>query len=484
MSYEVIIGIEIHLELKTETKMFSGAPVAVNAPSNSCVSAIDIALPGTLPQLNQQAVKLAIMACTALNCELDDLLRFDRKNYYYSDLPKGYQITQQFFPLGKNGYVLIKADGKESKIRINRIHLEEDTAKQYHHADGTYIDFNRCGVPLIEIVSEADIRSGKQAVAYVEKLRTILYYLGVSDCRMEEGSLRCDINISLRPYGYNGLGNKVEVKNLNSIANIEKAVASEVTRQTALLNSGQEVEQATFRFDEASRKTVLMRKKDSTVDYKYFPEPNIPLIRLSSEFIATTIKEIAELPEQRLVRYQKLNLSDYDCQLLLNNKQLGDYFDKVCQFTKDYKSACNWLLGEFSSYLSKSKLSISETKIKPESLAELLQLINDEIISSKQAKLVFEEMTKGHSPKTVVEEKGLMQVSDDNVIIEIIKQVLIDNPQSIKDYHQGKDRALGYLVGQLMKLSQGQVNPAKASELLKEALAQIKENADEDQKET
>ena len=475
MNYETVIGIEIHLELKTKTKMFSGAPVAVNVPANSCVSGIDIALPGTLPQLNKQAVKLSLMACKALNCEIDDLLLFDRKNYYYVDLTKGFQITQQFHPLGKNGSINISVDGKEKKIRINRIHLEEDTAKLFHHDDGTYMDFNRCSVPLVEIVSEADLRNGQEAMAYVEKLRSILYYLGVSDCKMEEGSLRCDVNISLRPYGYQGYGGRVEIKNLNSIANIAKAVDAEVARQTAALNNGEEIEQATYRFDENSKKTVLMRKKEGAVDYKYFPEPNIPPIRLSKEFINEAFQEIGELPEERFNRYQELGLSKQDSQLLVNNKALSDYFDKVCQYTEDYKGACNWLVQDYSGYLSKNRLEVETAVIKPEYWSELLQLLNDGSISSKQAKSVFEEMTTGKSPKAIVKEKGIEQVSDDEVISEIVKQVLNNNPQSIKDYREGKDRALGYLVGQVMKMSNGQVNPAKASALLKEALTKTEE---------
>jgi len=479
MNYEVIIGVEIHLELKTNTKMFSGAPALANASPNSCVSPVDIALPGTLPQLNKEAVRLALLACKALNCEIDALLRFDRKNYFYSDLPKGYQITQQLFPLGKNGHIDITTEGKSKDVRINSIMLEEDTAKQFHYPEGTYIDFNRSGIPLIEIVSAADMRNGAEAMAYVEKLRSILYYLGVSDCRMEEGSLRCDINISLRPYGYAGFGNKVEVKNLNSLANIVKAVDAEIVRQTIILNSGEEVVSATCRFDETSRKTVVMRRKDGAVDYKCFPEPNIPLIRLSEDFISEALNSGGELPDTRKRRYQDLGLNDYDSRQLVANKELGDYFDEVCRYSADAKGACNWLLGDFSAYLAKEQIAINESPIKAESLAQLLELINNQTISSKQAKLVFAEMTKGKKPQNVVAEKGITQVSDDSVIREIVSRVLSDNPQSIADYLGGKDRALGYLVGQVMKLSAGQVNPAKASSLLEEALAEVKEKSHE-----
>ncbi len=475
MNYEVIIGIEIHLELKTQTKMFSAAAVSANAPANTCVSPTDIAIPGTLPLLNEEAVRLAVMTAYALNCEIDDLLRFDRKNYYYADLPKGYQITQQDYPLGKNGFVTIKDQGKVQNIRINRLHLEEDTAKLFHYETTTAIDFNRCGVPLIEIVSEPDMRSGEQAMAYVEKLRSILYYLGVSDCKMENGSLRCDINISLRPEGTMAFGNKVEVKNLNSIANIGKAVNAEVNRQTALLDSGTTVEQSTYRYDENSRQTILMRKKEGAVDYRYFPENNIPLIRLSKEFIEAAKAAIGELPDQRYQRYQNLGLNDYDSQQLVNNKALSDYFDEVCRYSDNYKSCCNWLLGDFSAYLAKELVEANATAIKPEALGELVALIDKQTISSKQAKEVFQEMLGGKMPQAIIAEKGLKQESDETKIIALLETVLNENPQSIQDYHQGKDRALGYLIGQVMKLSQGQANPAMVSALLKSALAQRKD---------
>lgn len=476
MNYQVVIGIEIHLELKTISKMFSGAPVLTNQPPNSCVSPIDLALPGTMPCVNKQAVVLALMACKVTNCAISDVLKFDRKNYYYSDLPKGYQITQQFHPIGQNGWLKIETGDGYKKIRINRIHLEEDTAKQFHKLDGTYLDFNRAGTPLIEIVSEADIENAQQAVAYIEKIRAIMYYLGVSDCKMEEGSLRCDVNISLRPYGYLGFGNKVEIKNLNSLANVKKAIEVEIIRQNKVLNAGESVVQATYRYDENTRATIMMRKKEGNVDYKYFPEPNIPPIRLSQEFIDKAFKGITELPQERVQRYLALGLNDYDANLLVDNKELGDYFDLVSMETNLYKQVCNWLTGEFTSYLNKTQMTPTTTNILPKNLAALVMMVDKSDISLAQAKVVFKEMASGESPKCIVEKLGFAQVSDMSIISQIVEEVLQNNQQSINDYMQGKDKALGYLVGQVMKQSKGQVNPNMANQLLKQALTdKIKE---------
>ncbi len=470
MNYEVVMGIEIHLELKTKTKMFSGAPVLTKQQPNSCVSAIDIALPGTLPSVNKEAVRMALMACSALGCQIEDLVRFDRKNYYYSDLPKGYQITQQFHPIGEKGLLEIDVDGEKFPIRINRIHMEEDTAKQFHQVDGTYIDYNRAGTPLIEIVTEADIRTAQQAMLYVENIRSIMYYLGVSDCKMEEGSLRCDVNISLRPYGYQGYGNKVEIKNLNSIGNVKKSIEAEIIRQSKLLDAGETITQATYRFDESSGTTVMMRKKEGNVDYKYFPEPNIPMIKLSKNFVSEAANNLPELPQQRKQRYLDLGLNEYDSNLLINNKELSDYYDQAIKYTKQYKALCNWLSGEFSAYLTRENISLSKVKILPQSIAELIEMINDNTISSKQAKEVFKNMSEGETPGKIIERLNLKQVTNVEEIKNLVDEVINSNPQSVIDYHQGKDRALGFLVGQVMKASKGQANPEMASNLIKEAL--------------
>lgn len=471
MSFEVVIGIEIHCELKTKTKMFSGAPVSFASTPNTCVNEIDLGMPGTLPEVNKEAVACALRACTALECTIDPLVRFDRKNYYYSDLPKGYQITQQFYPIGSHGKITIETEDGEKDIRINRIHMEEDTAKQFHHYEGTYIDFNRAGTPLIEIVSEPDLRSGKEAAAYVDKLRNILFYLGVSDCKMEEGSMRCDVNISLRPHGYEGFGVKSEIKNLNSISNVQKAVDYEIERQTKIILEGGVIEQATRRFDEASRTTVLMRMKEGNVDYKYFPEPNIFPILLAEDWIKKIQDTLPELPQQRKDKYTNVyGLSEYDADQLVQAKEMSDFYNKVVEHTKEYKLAANWVIVELGAYLNKHNLTYENHQLKPADLACMIEMVKNGEISGKQAKIVFEEIMQGKDPKKVVEEKGMKQMSDTSAILTLVTQVLDTNPQSIEDYKNGKDRAVGFLVGQVMKLSKGQANPAITNKMIVEEL--------------
>lgn len=469
--YKVTIGIEIHCELKTSTKMFSSAPVRFGEVANTCTSVIDLAMPGTLPCVNREAIRLAIKACTGLHCAIDPLVKFDRKNYYYADLPKGFQITQQFHPIGKDGYVEIEVDGQKQKVGIERIHMEEDTAKQFHRDTGTYIDFNRAGTPLVEIVSRPDMHSAKEAAAYVEALRRILFYLNVSDVKMEEGSMRCDVNISLSR-DENTLGTKTEIKNLNSIANVQKAVQAEIERQSALLDAGKPVEQATRRYDESQKTTVLMRKKEGNVDYKYFPEPNIFPIQLDLEWIRQIQDSLEELPEARKERFQKsFGLNDYDAGVLVNDRNMADFYEKVMAANAaDPKKAANWLIGDASAWLNKNNSSFEETSLKPEAIAELVNIIEEGMISSKQAKDIFDDVMAGRMPKDVVEEKGMVQISDDGALVDIINQVLDANPQSIEDFKNGKKRAMGFLVGQVMKASKGKANPKRTNELLAQAL--------------
>lgn len=471
MNYDVVIGIEIHCELKTKTKMFSGAPYVFKSEANVCANEVDLAFPGTLPCVNREAVHKAIEACTALHLTIDPLIKFDRKNYFYSDLPKGYQITQQFHPIGSHGYIDINVEGQPKRIRINRIHMEEDTAKQFHLYDETLIDFNRAGVPLIEIVTEPDMTSGLEASLYVEKLRQTLLYLDVSDVKMEEGSLRCDVNVSIKPEGSDVFGTKVEIKNLNSINNIRLAIDYEVERQRSVIEAGGEIVQETRRFDEATSTTVSMRKKEGSVDYKYFPEPNIFPIRLSEEYIKEVQANMPELPESKHTRYiGEFNLNEYDASQLLQNKALSEYFDEVMKTAKNAKSVCNVLISELSGLLAKNNSDIESTKITPVNFAKLVNMIEDKEISSKQAKDVLEAMLDGKDPETIVKEKGLKQVSDEGAILNIVTEVLDENPNSIADYKGGKDRALGFLVGQVMKKSKGQANPKMASALVKQEL--------------
>ena len=472
MNFETIIGIEIHCELNTKTKMFSSAPNSFGKEPNTQVSKVDMAFPGILPTVNKKAVEYAIMACSALNLSIDNELWFDRKNYFYSDLPKGFQITQDKRPIGRDGYIEVDTINGLKRIGIERIHMEEDTAKQSHYGDYTLIDYNRCGVPLIEIVSKPDMRSGEEAAKYVEKLRSILSYLGVSDCKMEEGSMRCDINISLRPIGSEKFGVKTEIKNLNSINNIQRAVEFEISRQEKLLLKGLEVEQETRRFDEASKQTVLMRKKTDAVDYKYYTEANIMPIKLSDAFINKAINLVPELPDARFNRFvSELNLSEYDARQLINQKAVADYYEEVLKDYNDPKITANWILGDVYSYLNKNNLTIKDFKLSTSNLAKLLTLLKEGKISSKQGKEIFNIIIEtNEDPETIAKAKGMVQESDEGLIMEYINEVLQDNPQAIATYNSGRDNILGFLVGQVMKKSKGKANPAITSKLLKEEI--------------
>ena len=472
MNFETIIGIEIHCELNTKTKMFSSAPNSFGKEPNTQVSKVDMAFPGILPTVNKKAVEYAIMACSALNLSIDNELWFDRKNYFYSDLPKGYQITQDKRPIGRDGFIEVDTVNGIKRIGIERIHMEEDTAKQSHYGDYTLIDYNRCGVPLIEIVSKPDMRSGEEAAKYVEKLRSILSYLGVSDCKMEEGSMRCDINISLRPIGSEKFGVKTEIKNLNSINNIQRAIEYEISRQEKLLLKGLEVEQETRRFDEASKQTVLMRKKTDAVDYKYYTEANIMPIKLSDTFINNAINLVPELPDARFNRFvSKLNLSEYDAKQLINQKAVADYYEEVLKEYNDPKITANWILGDVYSYLNKNNLTINDFKLSTSKLAKLLTLLKEGKISSKQGKEIFNIIIEtNEDPEAIAKAKGMVQESDEGLIMEYINEVLKDNPQAIATYKSGRDNILGFLVGQVMKKSKGKANPAITSKLLKEEI--------------
>lgn len=469
--YKTTIGIEIHCELKTGTKMFSGAPVKFGETANTCTSVVDLAMPGTLPSVNKEAVRLAIKACTGLHCDIDPLVKFDRKNYYYSDLPKGFQITQQFHPIGRDGYVEIETEEGSKQIRIERIHMEEDTAKQFHRETGTYIDFNRAGVPLVEIVSRPDMHSAEEAAAYVDTLRQILLYLNVSDVKMEEGSMRCDVNISLS--ADDSLGTKTEIKNLNSIANVQKAVAAEIERQSRILDEGGRVEQATRRYDESQKTTVLMRKKEGAVDYKYFPEPNIFPIQLDEAWIRDIQDTMEELPAARRARFMKdYGLGEYDAQVLVADPAMADYYEEAAKTAKDAKKTANWVIGDLSAALNRDNRTFANAGVAPEHLAQLVNLVADDTISGKQAKTVFEDMlSSGKEPAKIVEEKGMKQVTDEGAIMALVTEVLDANPKSVEDYKAGKDRAIGFLVGQVMKKSRGTANPKRTNELIREELA-------------
>ena len=469
MDYEAIIGIEIHCELKTETKMFSAAPVTYGKRPNTAINEVDISMPGTLPQVNARAVAYGVKLSKALNCDIDSLVRFDRKNYFYSDLPKGYQITQNFHPLGSNGFIDVRVGETIKTIRINRLHMEEDTAKQFHENETTRIDFNRAGTPLLEIVTEADIRSGEEAAAYVEALRLLVVYLGISDGRMDEGSLRCDVNISVRPVGQEAFGTKVEVKNLNSLSNVQKSIEFEKKRQIEWLESGQILRSETRRFDEKLQETVAMRSKESAVDYRYFVEPNIPPIRLPQSLLEI---EVGELPHQLVTRFHEdLGLSVYDATVLVKNIELTTYFEALIKQSNDYKLIVNWLTQDLIASWDQKGARTLEQWINVEHFVAFIEAIQKGVISSKQAKIVFAKLLEGQPPHVTIEQEGMVQVSDDGQLLDWVDEVLSAHPQVVDDYRNGLDKSIKFVVGQVMKLSKGQANPKRTNELVLEQLA-------------
>lgn len=458
MNFETVIGLEVHVELKTKSKIFSSAPNAFGAEPNTNTTVIDLGYPGVLPVLNKEAVEFAMKAAMALNCEVATYTKFDRKNYFYPDNPKAYQISQYDQPIGQNGWIEIEVNGKKKKIGITRLHLEEDAGKLTHTGDGySLVDFNRQGTPLIEIVSEPDIRSPEEAYAYLEKLKSIIQYTGVSDCKMEEGSLRCDANISLRPIGQKEFGTKTELKNLNSFNFVRKGLEYEEKRQAEVLLSGGVIQQETRRFDEATGKTILMRVKEGSDDYRYFPEPDLVTLYIDDEWKERVRSSIPELPDARQKRYvEELGLPAYDAKVLTMTKEMSDFFEATVKAGADAKQASNWLMGEVSAYLNAEQKELSEVALTPESLAGMIKLIENGTISSKIAKKVFKELIeKGGDPEKIVKEKGLVQISDEGAILKLVIETLDENEQSVIDFKNGKDKAIGFLVGQIMKKRRG-----------------------------
>ncbi len=473
MNFETIIGLEVHVELKTDSKIFSNSPNHFGAAPNTQTTVIDLGYPGVLPVLNRQSVDFAIKAAMALNCEIATDTKFDRKNYFYPDNPKAYQISQYDKPIGEHGWIEIEVNGNKKRIGITRLHLEEDAGKLTHTGDGySLVDFNRQGTPLIEIVSEPDISSPEEAYAYLEKVKSIIQYTGVSDCKMEEGSLRCDANISLRPIGQEEFGTKAELKNLNSFAFVQKGLEYEEKRQEKVLLSGGIIQQETLRYDEAKKQTVLMRIKEGSDDYRYFPEPDLVQLHIDDEWKARIRSEIPELPDSRKRRYvEELGLPNYDAVVLTLTKEMSDYFEATVQNGVDAKLASNWLMGEVSAYLNSAGKELSEIALTPESLASMISLIQDGTLSSKLAKKVFQELAeKGGDPKEIVKASGLVQISDEGTLRKIVNDTLETNPQSIEDYKSGKERAIGFLVGQMMKATKGQANPPLLNKILLEEI--------------
>ncbi|UZJ78670.1 Asp-tRNA(Asn)/Glu-tRNA(Gln) amidotransferase subunit GatB [Fictibacillus sp. KU28468] len=471
--FETVIGLEVHVELKTNSKIFCGCSTDFGAPSNSHTCPVCLGHPGVLPVLNKQAVDFSMRAAMALNCQINREQHFDRKNYFYPDNPKAYQISQLDKPIGEHGWIEIEVNGEKKKIGITRLHLEEDAGKLTHAADGSsLVDLNRQGTPLMEIVSEPDIRTPEEAYAYLEKLKAIIQYTGVSDCKMEEGSLRCDANISIRPVGQKEFGTKTELKNLNSFAFVQKGLEYEEKRQEEEILGGGEILQETRRFDEKSNKTILMRVKEGSDDYRYFPDPDLVSLSVSEEWIERVRAEIPELPDARKARYvSEFGLPAYDAGVLTASIKMADFFEEGMREKADPKLLSNWLMGEVSAFLNTESKEIGETPLTPGNLAKMIKLIEDGTISSKIAKKVFKEMIEnGGDPQTIVKEKGLVQISDEGAIREFVVAVLDRNPQSIEDFKNGKDKAIGFLVGQVMKETKGKANPPLVNKLIAEEL--------------
>jgi len=469
MNFETVIGLEVHVELKTESKIFSSSPNHFGAEPNSNTSVIDLGYPGVLPVLNKKAVEFAMKAAMALNCEVATHTKFDRKNYFYPDNPKAYQISQFDQPIGQNGYIDIEVNGYQKRIGITRIHMEEDAGKLTHSINGhSLCDYNRQGTPLVEIVSEPDIRTPDEAYAYLEKLKSIIQFTEVSDCKMEEGSLRCDANISIRPIGQKEFGTKTELKNLNSFNFVRKGLEFEERRQIALVSAGGKIEQETRRFDEASGKTILMRVKEGSDDYRYFPEPDLVELYIDDEWKARVRAELPELPDSRQKRYvEELGLPAYDAAVLTVTKETADFFEATVREGADAKLASNYIMGDLSAYLNAEGKELSEVALTPKSLSGMIKLIEKGTISSKIAKTIFKELVEnGGDAEAIVKEKGLVQISDEGALLKVIEEALINNPQSIEDFKAGKQKATGFLVGQIMKATKGQANPQLVNKLL------------------
>jgi aspartyl-tRNA(Asn)/glutamyl-tRNA(Gln) amidotransferase subunit B len=471
--FDVVIGLETHVQMATNTKLFCSCKLEFGAPPNTNVCPVCLALPGSLPVLNRKALEYAIKASLALNCEVHELSIFARKHYFYPDLPKGYQISQYDKPLATNGYVDIKVDDKHERVRIHRLHMEEDAGKTIHEGGYSYVDLNRAGTPLMEIVTEPDITSAVGARLYLEKLRNIMRYIGVSDADMEKGQLRCDVNISLKPIGQEELGTKVEIKNLNSFRFVQRAIEYEIERQAKAIRKGVEIVQETRLFDPSSGKTFTMRTKEEAHDYRYFPDPDLIPVRLKKEQIEEIKNTLPELPDQKFERYLKeFSLTEYDADVLVSDKDLAVYFEKaVSIYSKSPKMIANWILNELLGKLNEEGIEISKSPVKPEHIAELVELINTGVISGKIGKEVFEEVFKTKkSPKQIVEEKGLKQVSDEGEIRKIVEGVVKNHPAEVEKFKAGNTKLMGFFVGQVMKATKGKANPKIVNKILNELL--------------
>jgi aspartyl-tRNA(Asn)/glutamyl-tRNA(Gln) amidotransferase subunit B len=481
VEYEAIIGLETHCQLKTNTKIFCECSTEFNTPPNENVCPICMGMPGVLPVLNQKVLEYAVKAGLALNCEISAYSKFDRKQYFYPDLPKNYQISQYDLPIAEHGWLEIELVDKASgtatrkRIGITRLHMEEDAGKLVHAGSdrlsgSTYslVDYNRTGVPLVEIVSEPDMRSGKEAAEYAQELRRILLYLGVSDGNMQEGSLRCDVNISVRPVGSDKFGTKVEIKNMNSFNAIERAINYEIERQIQALETGERIVQETRLWEEGSQRTISMRVKEGSSDYRYFPEPDLGPIEVPAEQLGTWRSQLPELPAQKRHRYEsELGLSAYDARVLTDDRAIAEYFEATVAAGGSAKQAANWIMGDISGYLNNEKKAITDIALTPKTLAEMICLIEDNTISSKIGKDILPELlTQGGSAKALVESKGLIQISDTGAIEAAIDAVIAAHPDELEKYRGGKTKLLGFFVGQVMKQTGGRADPKLTNQLL------------------
>lgn len=469
--YIPTIGIEVHVELKTKTKIFSNSLNGYGKMANSLTNVVDLGYPGTLPTLNEEVINLAIRAATILNCKIRKVMHFDRKNYFYPDNPKNYQITQNRTPIGYDGYVEIEVDGQKKKVEIEEMHIEEDTCKSAHRKDKTLLDFNRAGVPLIEIVTKPCIESPEEAKLYLEKLRELLFYGNISDCKMEEGSMRADANVSIRKNKEDPFGTKAEIKNIGSISNVKLGLEKEIERQTKLYDNGETFLPQTRRFDDSIGDTVLMRVKETGNDYRYFPEPDIPYVVITDEMIKKANSETPMMPEERRKKYLVREVSEINANKLIQNRPLSDYFNTLLDEKIDFKVASNLLLGDISAYLNKNEKEISDTTLTKKRFIELVNDYSSNTITSKNLKEIIDEiMESNKSIKEIIKENGIENITDDTEIRKVVKEIITSNPESVKDYKNGHDRAIKYLMGQVMKETHGRVNPKIAMDILVEEL--------------
>jgi aspartyl-tRNA(Asn)/glutamyl-tRNA(Gln) amidotransferase subunit B len=475
--YEPVIGLEVHVQLATRTKIFCGCPTSFGAPPNQNVCPVCLGLPGALPVLNKQAVDMAIKASLALQCTVNSFSRFARKNYFYPDLPKGYQISQYDQPVAEHGNVIIAIDGKPKKIGVTRVHMEDDAGKSIH--DGfkdsekySYVDLNRSGTPLIEIVSEPDMRSSDEAYAYLTEIKQVLQFIDISSCDMEKGHLRCDANVSVRLRGADKFGTKAEVKNLNSFRFLKMALDYEILRQIALIESGGKVVQETRLYNVDSGETVSMRSKEHAHDYRYFPEPDLVPLRIGEAWMAQVKAELPELPQRKKARFlEEFGLREYDADVLTASRSISEYFEKTAGVSGDPRTAANWVMGDLAAALKADDKDYADSPVSPEKLGELIALIGKGELTGKLAKEIFPKMyASGDSARDIMEREGLKQISDSGALEKIIDDVLAANPKQVDQYKGGKATVIGFLVGQVMKSSRGQANPATVNELLKSKL--------------